>query len=130
MYHMSVKLNVIANVLHNSAFRNHINERHTRVIDQHKATFKTLLDKKVELDRKSSLLRQHGHLFMPTLLEIIGDQIKTLLPQHRNKKNCPLCDKKALVKLSNHLKQVHKLTGTDRKRILRQQFYRGRTKTS
>ena len=67
---------------------------------------------------------------MPTLLEIIGDQIKTLLPQHRNKKNCPLCDKKALVKLSNHLKQVHKLTGTDRKRLLRQQFYRGRSKTS
>lgn len=127
---MSVKLNVIANVLHNSALRNRINERHTRVIDQHKDTFKTLLDKEVELDRKISLLRQHEHLFMPTLLEIIGDQIKDLLPQHRNKKNCPLCDKKALVKLSNHLKQVHKLTGTARKRLLRQHFYRARAKTS
>ena len=130
MYHIRVELNVIANVLNNSLFANRISESHTAVIDQHQATFKTLLDKGVALERKRTLLRQQGHLFMPTFLEIIGDQIKSLLPQHRNKKNCPLCDTKNLIKLSNHLKQIHNLTGDNRKRLLRQHFYRARPKTS
>ena len=124
MYDIRVQLNVIGNVLHNPAFTNRIKSHQAQVIDQHKAKFKTLLDKRIALDRKRALLLKHGHLFMPTLLEIIGDHIKTLLPQHRNKRNCPLCEKKDLVKLSNHLKQVHNLTGRERILVLRHGFRR------
>ena len=42
---------------------------------------------------------------------------------NRKRKNCPVCGKKNLLKLSNPLGVVHKLTGEERKEKLQEAEY-------
>ena len=37
----------------------------------------------------------------------------------RNRRNCPLCSTKNLLRLANHLESVHGLTGEDKKKWLK-----------
>ena len=72
-------------------------------------TFRKLLDKQISLADRKQLLQKAGHIYVPILLDIIGDDMQEFEPRYRkrNERDCPLCKSKGLKKLSNHLKQVH-----------------------
>ena len=72
-------------------------------------TFRKLLDKQIPLTQRKQLLLKAGHIYIPILLDIIGDDMQEFEPRYkkRSERDCPLCKSKGLKKLSNHLKQVH-----------------------
>ena len=43
----------------------------------------------------------------------------TLQDKNRTKLDCPICEARELRKLSNHLKIVHKIDGTERKSLIK-----------
>lgn len=91
-----------------------------RVQPRYADTFATLLDKKVSLREKMSVIRRDGHKYLPKFLKIVGKDVEIYKPKEyqRTLKDCPLCEKTALVKLSNHLFNVHKYK--ERKNLLKQ----------
>ena len=82
-------------------------------------TFTTLLDKKISLKEKMKVMRRDGYKYLPSFLKIVGNDVEIFKPKEyeRPLKDCPLCEKRAFVKLSNHLYNVHKLK--DRKELLK-----------
>lgn len=104
-------MRMIREVLNNPRY--HMSESQKKTLKPHMATYETLLDKKIPLERKQALLEKSGHLFLPTFREIY----KT--PVYRVPKDCPICNRKQLKRLANHLAQVHHLSGRERYRVLR-----------
>ncbi len=109
-------VNIIGNVLNNPEF--HISQRQKRILKPYIKSYAFLLDKKESPEAKKQLLQERGEAFLPTFLEIVGDDIRLFIPVGRTRKDCPMCGKEDLVKLSNHLLQVHNITGEERKRLL------------
>ena len=105
-------LNVIRNVIDNPDFKDCILPHHKRILKPYQNTFAKLLDDKVKLTDKRKLLQRDGEEYLPTFLEIIGNQLDDCIPrqENRKRKDCPLCGKKNLVKLSNHLADIHHLS--------------------
>ena len=108
-------VNIIGNVLNNSEFT--ISPTQKRVLRPYVSSYLFLLDKKESSEAKKQLLQETGEAFLPTFLDIVGDDI-TLFTE-RNRKQCPVCGKEDLIKLSNHLKQKHNITGDERKHLLK-----------
>lgn len=102
-------LNIIYNVLNNKTIK--INPKQANVLKPYQQTYKKLLNKKISLDKKKVLLRKHGHVYLPVFIDIIGEDIKHFWPKGRRRRDCPVCGKQGLVRLSNHIKKVH---GRDR----------------
>ena len=116
-------LNVMYNVLNGSDVTIRANQ--ARIIKPYNNVYKTLLNKKISLDRKVQLLRRDGHVYLPVFLDIIGTDIEHLLPRkpNRRRKDCKICGKKSLLKISNHLAEVHHLSREERLK------YHGRRRT-
>jgi len=118
---------MIREVLSNPHY--HMNEAQKKTLKPHVATYETLLDKKIPLERKQALLKKSGHRFLPTFREIYKTQrsnhntAKTQRSNHntayRVPKDCPVCNRKQLKRLANHLAQVHHLSARERYRVLR-----------
>ena len=110
-------LNIIVNVLENKIYQDQIINR--ALLSRYTDTYETLLDKTVPLKVKITALQKNGQKYLPTFLEIAGDNVDKFSPKEikRTLKDCPLCKKKRFVKLSNHLYNVHHLT--DRKELLK-----------
>ena len=109
-------LNVIYNVVNGSEVTIRPNQR--RILKRYNNVYKTLLNKKISLNRKVQLLRRDGHVYLPVFLDIIGSDIEHLLPRSstyiRKRQSCRICRKENLVKISNHLAQVHHLSREER----------------
>ena len=116
-------VNIIGNVLHNPQFR--MTAQQKRTLKPHAATYKFLLNRKVSPEAKKRVLRKKGATFLPTFLDVVGDDLQLFLPRevNRKRKNCPVCGKKNLLKLSNHLGRVHNLKGEERKEKLQEAEY-------
>ena len=108
-------VNIIGNVLNNPEF--HISPTQKRILRPYVAAYTFLLDKNESPEAKKQLLQEQGEAFLPTFLDIIGDEIS--LFTERKRKRCPVCGKEGLIKLSNHLKQMHNITGDERKQLLK-----------
>ena len=108
-------VNIIGNVLNNPTFK--ITKKQKRRLIPYKTTYAFLLDKKQPPEAKKHVLQQKGEAFLPTFLDIVGDEISLFTTRIR--KSCPVCGKEDLIKLSNHLKQQHNITGEKRKQMLR-----------
>ena len=113
-------LNVIRNVIDNPDFKDCITAEHRKILKPYQNTFAKLLDDKVKLSDKRKLLQRDGAEYLPTFLEIIGDELDECIPRQikRNRKDCPVCGKENLAKLSNHLADVHNLSKEKRKEYL------------
>ncbi len=81
-------------------------------------TYKTLLDKGVTMTVKKALLQKNGHKYLPMFLDSVSEDLDDFIPRDRvrTRRDCTVCNKKGLKKLSNHLKQVHGIE--DRKALL------------
>ena len=55
-------------------------------------------------------------MYLPIFLDIIGTDIEQFLPRkpNRRRKDCKICGKKNILKISNHLAQVHHLSREER----------------
>ena len=113
-------VNIIGNVLNNPTFE--ITETQKRILRPYISTYIFLLDKDKSPKAKKLLLQEKSEAFLPTFLDIVGDKISLFTT--RTHKDCPVCGKEDLLKLSNHLKQVHNITGVERKRLLKNGFNR------
>ena len=111
-------LNVIRNVIDNPAFKERITTEHKNILKPYHSTFAKLLDDQVKLSTKRRLLQKDGDKYLPTFLDIIGDELNECEPIERKKRTCPLCKKKNLFKLSNHLADMHHLSKEERKHYL------------
>ncbi len=111
-------VNIIGNVLNDPAFE--ITPTQKRTLRPYISTYIFLLDKDESPKAKKQLLQEKGEAFLPTFLDIVGDKIS--LFTNRTRKDCPVCGKEDLLKLSNHLKQMHNITGDERKRLLKHGF--------
>ena len=113
-------LNVIRNVIDNSDFKNRITPEQRKILKPYHNTFAKLLDDKVKLSDKRKLLQKNGEEYLPTFLEIIGDELDDCIPRQvkYNRKDCPVCGKENLAKLSNHLADMHNLSKEKRKQYL------------
>ena len=111
-------VNIIGNVLNNPAFEITPTQMHT--LRPYINDYIFLLDKDESPKAKKLLLQEKGNAFLPTFLDIVGDDIN--LFTNRTRKDCPVCGKENLLKLSNHLKQVHNITGVERKHMLKHGF--------
>ena len=112
-------VNIIGNVLNNSEF--HISQAQKRILKPYISTYTLLLDKRQSLEDKKYILQQKGAAFLPTFLDIVGDDISLFMPEkvNRSRRTCPVCGREDLLKLSNHLRQVHNITGDERRRMLK-----------
>ena len=84
------------------------------------STYKTLLDKGEPMKLKKALLQKNGHKYLPMFLDSVSEDLDDFIPRDRDRtrRDCAVCGKKGLKKLSNHLKQVHGIE--DRKALLQQ----------
>ena len=112
-------INIIGNVLNNPQF--HISQTQKRVLKPYITTYAFLLDKKQSPGDKKDVLQEEGEAFLSTFLDIVGDDISLFIPVGRTRKDCPKCGKEDLLKLSNHLLQVHNISGEERKQLLQEQ---------
>ena len=112
-------LNVIRNVLDNTDFRKRFSSRQIKILKPYKKTYDRLLDDRVRLSDKRKLLQKEGDTYLPTFLDIIGEELEDCQPIERRRRDCPLCGKENLVKLSNHLADMHHLTREERRQYLR-----------
>ncbi len=115
-------VDIIGNVLNNPTFE--MTQTQKRTLRPYIPAYKFLLDKKKPREAKKRLLQEKGEAFLPTFFDIVGDDINLFVPEkvNRKRKSCPVCGKEDLLKLSNHLKQVHNITGDERRRILKEQI--------
>ena len=113
-------LNVIRNVIDNPTFKECITPEHKKILKPYHNTFAKLLDDQLNLSEKRKLLQKDGDKYLPTFLDIIGDELENCIPRkvNRKRKDCPVCGKENLLKLSNHLKEVHHIDGEKRKNML------------
>ena len=116
-------VNIIGNVLNNPEF--HISQTQKRLLKPYISSYVFLLDKKQSPEDKKDILQEKGEAFLPTFLDIVGDDISLFIPVGRTRKDCPKCGKEALLKLSNHLLQVHNIRGEERKRLLQEHNVKG-----
>ena len=119
---LKVLLNVIYNVLTNKTY--HISPEEKGVLKPFTSIYHKLLDKNNTLAKKKLLLQQDGDTYLPTFLEIIDEDIYSLLPKKpiRRRKKCPIC-KSVVKRLPNHLGQVHHLNKNERQEYQRDQNY-------
>ena len=113
-------VNIIGNVLNNPSFE--MTQAQKRKLRPYITTYAILLDKDESPSVKKQLLKEKCEAFLPTFLDIVGDDIGLFTT--RTHKDCPVCGKENLLKLSNHLKQTHNITGDERKRLLKHGFNR------
>ena len=118
-------LNVIGNVVKNKNFNKRINSQHRRLLKPYLKTYEKLLNDDIKLKDKLTLLKRSGHVYLPTFLEIIGEDIIQCTPEQPTRKtyDCPLCPKKNLKRLANHLRCVHQSSPTNSRRLLRKLRY-------
>ena len=112
-------LNVIYNVLLNPEYNENISEVEKRKLSPYKKTFHKLLDKKVKLQDKLNILKNNGKHYIQTFLDIIGEDLEYCKVKEE-RLDCPICGKERLLKLSNHLRKQHNITGEKRKQLLKQ----------
>ena len=114
-------LNVIRNVLDNTAFKERISRTHRKVFMRNMTILHKLMSKSRSLKRKKKILQKTGHVYLPAFLEIVGDELEDCIPRQVNRvrKDCPVCGKENLLKLSNHLSRQHGITGEKRKELLK-----------
>lgn len=115
-------LNVMLNALGNSAYSVNITQKYKNKLKPYMKIYKKLLDKKIPLKKKYSWLRKSGHEYIPTFLQILGDDVYDCIPTGKGKRvplDCPLCNKKGLIRLANHLTQKHNIRGIEKKELLK-----------
>ena len=114
-------LNVMKNVLDNPAFKDSILPEHKKVLKPYLQTIAKLVDKKVTLSEKIKILQKSGHVYLPTSLEIIDDQLDNCKPKpvKRKRRDCPICDAEDLKRLPQHLSNVHGLSGHEKAKWLK-----------
>ena len=122
-------LNAMLNVLENSNFAQKINSCQRSKLKPYMKTYEKLLNKKIPLKQKFPILQKSGHKYIPTFLQILGNDAYECIPESssslrssasRTPRDCPICGKKDLVRLANHLSQKHNITGSEKKRILQE----------
>ena len=116
-------LNGILNVLENDYFEQRITPSYRTKLKPYMGIYKQLLNKKIPLKQKLLILQKSGHKYIPTFLKILGDSVYECIPEgstKRRRRDCPICGKTDLVRLSNHLSQKHNISGSEKKRILQE----------
>ena len=108
-------VNIIGNVLNSPEFE--MTQAQKRTLRPYVRAFAFLLDKEESPEAKKQLLQEKGEAFLPTFLDVVGDEIT--LFTGRTRKDCPVCGKEDLLKLSNHLRQMHNIRGEERKQLLK-----------
>ena len=105
-------LNVMLNALENSDYSVNMTQKYKSKLKPYIKTYKKLLDKKIPLKKKYPMLQKAGHEYIPTFLKILVDDVYDCIPTGKGKRiplDCPLCNKKGLVRLANHLTQKHSI---------------------
>ena len=67
-------LNIISNVILNPKYKDEISKEQKRLLKPHMPVFEKLLDKTVPLTEKRKILKKNEKKYIPTFLDIVGEE--------------------------------------------------------